>query len=383
MTTPVFDISSLESPMLAFKWSHLYSTTYPLDELDVLISNDYGLTWTSIWNKVGEDLNSNDGAGNTAPGSFVEEMVDISAFKTEGFVMVRFHAISGFGPDLFIDDIRIFESEIVLLPGDANGDGIVDVLDVITIAMYIVDMNPEPFVFENADVNGDGVVNVSDLIATVNIILGSDLKSLYTGLNSATAHIYLNNNGILLESDGTLSGLQFEIVGMNASQLEFLLPGFEFMTNTRDNRVFGLIFSLGNNPIPAGKVNLFNITGRSNDANWGEVAAANLVANEVKVMKHVAPAGELSLSAYPNPSNGNITAVLDLPENSMAVIRIIDVMGREIQKLHDGNLAAGQHTFNADLANQLRKGIYFLQMDAVAESTSVVVSKQLKLIVIE
>ena len=37
---------------------------------------------------------------------------------------------------------------------------------------YILGNSPEPFVFENADVNGDGMVNVLDVVATVNIILG-------------------------------------------------------------------------------------------------------------------------------------------------------------------------------------------------------------------
>ena len=103
----------------------------------------------------------------------------------------------------------------------------------------------------------------------------------------------------------------------------------------------------------------------------------------MKVISHVSLVAELSLSAYPNPSNGNITAVLDLPENSQTMIRIVDVMGREVHRLHDGNLVAGLHTFNTDLGNQLRKGIYFLQMEAVPEISSTVLSKQIKLIVIE
>ncbi|NLN96649.1 MAG: hypothetical protein GX128_10850 [Bacteroidales bacterium] len=59
-----------------------------------------------------------------------------------------------------------------ILPGDANGDGNVDALDIITIASYVMGLDPQPFIIDNADVNQDGVINLLDVIATANIILG-------------------------------------------------------------------------------------------------------------------------------------------------------------------------------------------------------------------
>lgn len=58
------------------------------------------------------------------------------------------------------------------LPGDANCDGAVNVIDVITTVNYIMGLNPQPFCFDNADVNGDGLIDVLDAIGTVNIIMG-------------------------------------------------------------------------------------------------------------------------------------------------------------------------------------------------------------------
>ncbi len=58
------------------------------------------------------------------------------------------------------------------IPGDANGDGVVNVLDVITVVNYIMELNPSPFIFKAADVTGDNIVNVLDLIGIVNIIMG-------------------------------------------------------------------------------------------------------------------------------------------------------------------------------------------------------------------
>ncbi len=56
-----------------------------------------------------------------------------------------------------------------ILPGDANCDGVVNVLDVIAMVSYYLGSNPEPFCFENADVNGDGIINVIDVIGTVEL----------------------------------------------------------------------------------------------------------------------------------------------------------------------------------------------------------------------
>jgi hypothetical protein len=78
----------------------------------------------------------------------------------------------------YIADFTITDAQFIYgpddpgLPGDANGDGQINVLDVVTMVNYILGNSPEPFVFENADVNGDGMVNVLDVVATVNIILG-------------------------------------------------------------------------------------------------------------------------------------------------------------------------------------------------------------------
>lgn len=58
-----------------------------------------------------------------------------------------------------------------ILYGDANDDGVVNVLDIIAIVNYIMGLNPDPFIFEAADVNNDGVINVLDLIFETNVIM--------------------------------------------------------------------------------------------------------------------------------------------------------------------------------------------------------------------
>jgi hypothetical protein len=106
MSTEPIDISV--DARVRFDWSHLYSATYPLDSLSVDVKVLPGGTWTSIWGKGGSDLESNDGAGNTTPGSMVTETILLDpATYTGQDVQVRFVATSGYGPDLFVDNLII------------------------------------------------------------------------------------------------------------------------------------------------------------------------------------------------------------------------------------------------------------------------------------
>lgn len=56
------------------------------------------------------------------------------------------------------------------LPGDANCDGVVSLLDAITTISYVMGQNPQPFCFNNADMTPDGIINVLDIIGIIELI---------------------------------------------------------------------------------------------------------------------------------------------------------------------------------------------------------------------
>ena len=61
------------------------------------------------------------------------------------------------------------------IKGDVNGDGKIDVEDVVGIVNKILGEPAENFLEAYADVTGDGKIDVDDVVAVVNIILeGSD-----------------------------------------------------------------------------------------------------------------------------------------------------------------------------------------------------------------
>ena len=109
MTSPIFDVSNMVSPELLFDWSHQYNSFYPNDALEVLVSNDGGISWTQIWYKTATDLESNDGATTGSPGTFVNSgRITLSPYGNS--IMIRFNFASGYGPDCFIDNVEITEA---------------------------------------------------------------------------------------------------------------------------------------------------------------------------------------------------------------------------------------------------------------------------------
>ncbi len=80
--------------------------------------------------------------------------------------------------DTYYGVIRTLETgEVGLIPGDANGDGVVNVTDIVEIVNNILGHPSDKFDPIAADVNGDGVVNVTDIVSVVNIILSDPVAA--------------------------------------------------------------------------------------------------------------------------------------------------------------------------------------------------------------
>lgn len=106
MTSPVITVS--QNARVKFKWSHLYNSTYPIDGM-VLRAQEAGTSnWDTIWFNQGPSFDSQDGAGSTSPGSFVQEtfLLDSATYTGKDYSF-QFHAISGFGPNAYIDDFLV------------------------------------------------------------------------------------------------------------------------------------------------------------------------------------------------------------------------------------------------------------------------------------
>ena len=62
----------------------------------------------------------------------------------------------------------------IIIPGDVNGDGKVDIVDVTCITSYILGNTPTPFIEKAADLNNDNEINIVDVTAVTAIILSNN-----------------------------------------------------------------------------------------------------------------------------------------------------------------------------------------------------------------
>ena len=58
--------------------------------------------------------------------------------------------------------------------GDVNNDAAINITDVMTVASYILGLNPNIFIFNAADINKDSKISITDIVAIVNIILNDE-----------------------------------------------------------------------------------------------------------------------------------------------------------------------------------------------------------------
>ena len=85
---------------------------------------------------------------------------------------------------------------------------------------------------------------------------------------------------------------------------------------------------------------------------------------------------EVSLSNYPNPFNPVTTITFALPESQRVLLRVFDIMGRQVKELANGTYDAGHHSVTFD-ASSLPSGsyIYRLQVGEKSISRQMILSK--------
>jgi len=100
---------------------------------------------------------------------------DVFTPKALANLYIKSTAEDGYPYDIVVK--RIYRvpvgSAVVKTVGDANGDGEVNVSDVMLTVNYVLWTAAEGFVFDNADINADGEVNVTDVMGIVSIVLGN------------------------------------------------------------------------------------------------------------------------------------------------------------------------------------------------------------------
>ena len=171
--SPIFDLSDFEESFISYeKWySNNVGDNPDNDSFEFQVSNDSGSNWINV-----ENTNI---TNNSWQWSY-HSITDYISLNDE--VQFRFVASdeyfdgdNGTGGSIIeaaIDNFNIvvFESQSCNDAGDSNGDGVVNILDVVLIINHILDVE-ELSELCSADLNGDTVINVLDIVLVVNLIL--------------------------------------------------------------------------------------------------------------------------------------------------------------------------------------------------------------------
>ncbi len=96
---------------------------------------------------------------------------------------------------LTFDDCSFNISVIDYTPGDANGDGSIDVMDVVKMVSHIMGRNPSNFNQIAADIDGNGKVNVMDLVNLINLIMSTPQQTSAIAPHAQVGSMELSRNG--------------------------------------------------------------------------------------------------------------------------------------------------------------------------------------------
>ena len=193
---------------LEFDWSSGSSTFYT-DQVIISYSNDGGVTWNEIWNEISPA--SNDGAFSTSPGSFITSEILLPPTVIGDDLIFKFDGISDYGPDFFLDEIRVLP-----LP-DCN----------IAYNVAVDTVNTSQATFSFTDIIGDNSVSWDYMvISDTDTIFGNTTSTPFTVTGLVAGTNYTVEISTLCTTDTTeyTTGLSFQT---ECGSVAYYTQGFE------------------------------------------------------------------------------------------------------------------------------------------------------------
>jgi hypothetical protein len=272
--------------------------------------------------------------------------------------------------------------------GDANGDSLINVLDISTVTSFISLQNPLPFLHDAADINNDEQIDVLDVVGIVNIIL-EEKNLFFNKKNDPLIPVGKDTgNEIIIQNSGGMPGdsvtIRVEISNSEpfiSFQFDVLLPDSVYyidnslelsdrsanhviMGNMVDDHLLRVISYSPDNSLFIGdsgmiatfRLKIGNITGEFNlvpeDAVIGNQNSQNILTGTQGGILSVHPQGigyypmsdqQTNCYLYPNPYSGSFWMHLELDSRAKVSIDLLNAMGGNLSHTCTGLLEAGSY----------------------------------------
>ena len=109
-TMKTAQVSITTGAQVKFDWAHFYNTSYPGDRLVVRVHKINTTQWDTLFDLTGSAFNSPN-SSNTAPPPSASDFIQHTSYLPPSYVgqvaEVEFIAITGFGPNLYVDNFEI------------------------------------------------------------------------------------------------------------------------------------------------------------------------------------------------------------------------------------------------------------------------------------
>lgn len=114
-------------------------------------------------------------------GTFYQTRWDVATSNAPHWILItswnEWHEGTEIEPSIeygyqYLDSTKVYRDRWVMVPGDVNGDGTINVLDVVMVVNFILEIDtPTPEEFVRADMNEDGEINILDVVLIVNEVI--------------------------------------------------------------------------------------------------------------------------------------------------------------------------------------------------------------------
>ena len=256
--------------------------------------------------------------------------------------------------------------------GDVNEDGILDILDLITLVNHILGSSTlADCALEAADINADGIEDILDLITLVNTILGSARSAQLNGHVDVEYVVSGQDLIIHLNSDVDIAGVQLSLI--NDIPIEIQLKDNSHI-NQESSFIGGinryLAYSMYNQTFDSRTTEILIKSAKELSMDDIKVTVADINGDALYLnhskngQSYKSGPSSFQLSKlYPNPFNPSTEVSFSLPVDGHVQLAAYDVQGRKVDIIFEGAQTVGEHNYTWNASN-LPSGVYYIRLQA-------------------